>query len=110
MAAAGRAGAVQFLHRHRHRALHAPADPGTSTISSVAASRAMLPRVTASKQNAGRPAAPTTVGRFQHDQLDTLRVFTRAVSSTVAAPSASDISCIVNFQGIGQAGSSASIA
>src|SRR5574343_1367363 len=78
---------------------------GTSTISSVAPS-AMLPRVTASKQKRRasgctddrRPISSTT-------SFTRLAFSRRAVSSTICStPSASDISCIVNFQRVGQTG------
>src|SRR5574343_1823983 len=84
--------------------MHQPL-PGTSTISSRALS-AMLPRATASKQNFSasgctddmRPISSTT-------SLPRLAFSRRAVSSTICnTPSASDISCIVNFQRVGQTG------
>src|SRR5574343_1881065 len=84
----------------RHRPL-----PGTSTISSVGPS-AMLPRVTASKQK--RSASGCTEDRRPISSTTSLmrRAFSRrAVSSTICStPSASDISCIVNFQRIRQTG------
>src|SRR5574343_528860 len=78
---------------------------GTSTISSVAPS-AMLPRVTASKQK--RRASGCTDDRrpISNTTSFTRWAFSRrAVSSTICStPSASDISCIVYFQRIGQTG------
>src|SRR5574343_1973675 len=84
--------------------MHQPA-PGTSTISSSALS-AMLPRVTASKQNFSASGCTDDMRPISSTTSFTQLAFSRrAVSSTICnTPSASDISCIVNFQRVGQTG------